>query len=70
MLLPEWTALLASLIRETPIKEAIGEFSKAELLQSAPGPISDEFVKLKEAEWSDYHGQVSQWEIDRYLTLF
>jgi glutamine synthetase len=52
------------------LKEAIGELRKDEVVQSALGPIYDEFVKLKEAEWSDYHGQVSQWEIDRYLTLF
>ena len=52
------------------IHEAIGELRKDEVVQSALGPIYDEFVKLKEAEWSDYHGQVTKWEIDRYLTLF
>jgi len=52
------------------LHEAIGELHKDEVVQSALGPIYDEFVKLKEAEWSDYHGQVTKWEIDRYLTLF
>jgi glutamine synthetase len=52
------------------LHEAIGELRKDEVVQSALGPIYDEFVKLKDAEWLDYHGQVTKWEIDRYLTLF
>jgi glutamine synthetase len=35
----------------------------------ALGPIADEFVRLKRAEWNDYHRQVSAWEVERYLTM-
>ena len=41
-----------------------------EVVQEALGPIYQEFVKVKEQEWADYHRQVTEWEIDRYLTMF
>lgn len=50
--------------------EALEELRAAPLIQSALGPIYDEFLRMKEAEWKDYHRVVSQWEIDRYLQLF
>jgi len=34
------------------------------------GPIADEFIELKSREWTAYHRQVTQWEIDQYLTFF
>ena len=59
-------------IRQLPqtLAEAVAELRNDEVVQGALGPIYDEFVTLKEAEWREYHSQVSQWEIDRYLTLF
>jgi glutamine synthetase len=30
----------------------------------------DYFVRVKQKEWYDYHSQVADWEINRYLTLF
>ncbi len=59
-------------IRQLPqtLAEAVAELRADEVVQGALGPIYDEFVTLKEAEWRDYHSQVSQWEIDRYLTMF
>ncbi len=50
--------------------EALEELRKDELVQGALGVIYDEYVELKEAEWREYHRQVTQWELDRYLTLF
>ena len=52
------------------LDEALGELRKDEVVQGALGVIYDEFVALKQAEWSEYHAQVSKWEVDRYLTLF
>ena len=59
-------------IRQFPqtLAEAVAELRNDEVVQGALGPIYDEFVTLKEAEWREYHSQVSQWEIDRYLTMF
>ena len=59
-------------IRQLPqtLAEAVAELRNDEVVQGALGPIYDEFVTLKEAEWREYHSQVSQWEIDRYLTMF
>ena len=50
--------------------EALQELEKDEVVQEALGPIYQEFVKVKEQEWADYHRQVTEWEIDRYLTMF
>ena len=52
------------------LSEALGELRSDEVVQGALGVIYDEFVELKEAEWKEYHRQVSQWELDRYLTMF
>ena len=52
------------------LPEALAELGRDEVVQGSIGVICDEFVALKEAEWREYHRQVSQWEIDRYLTMF
>jgi len=52
------------------LPEALDELKKDPVIQGALGVISDEFMRLKEAEYQDYHSQVTQWEIDRYLTMF
>ena len=49
---------------------SLDELKKDPVVQGALGVISDEFIRLKEAEYQDYHSQVTQWEIDRYLTMF
>ena len=50
--------------------EALEELKADSVVQSALGPIYDEFLSLKEGEWRQYHREVTQWEIDRYLTMF
>ena len=52
------------------LNEALSELRQDTVVQGALGVIYDEFVTLKEAEWNEYHKQVSAWEIDRYLTMF
>ena len=52
------------------LAEALAELRLDEVIQESLGVIYDEFVKLKEAEWREYHRQISQWELDRYLTMF
>jgi glutamine synthetase len=52
------------------LAEALQELRGDEIVQGALGVIYDEFAGLKEAEWKEYHRKVSQWELDRYLTLF
>jgi glutamine synthetase len=52
------------------LSEALDELEQDELIQAALGPIYPEFVRLKRAEWDDYHRQVSAWEVERYLTMF
>jgi glutamine synthetase len=59
-------------IRTLPqsLPEALSALRGDVVVQEALGPIYDEFISIKEAEWNEYHKQVSQWEIDRYLTMF
>ena len=52
------------------LAEALEELRRDETVQGALGDIYGEFVNLKEAEWNEYHRQVTQWELDRYLTMF
>ena len=59
-------------IRTLPesLAEALGELERDEVVKDSLGPIAPEFISLKWDEWKQYHRQVGQWEIDRYLTLF
>ena len=50
--------------------EALSELRDDEVIQEALGVIYEEFVQLKEAEWKDYHSQITTWELERYLTMF
>ena len=52
------------------LAEALDELRRDELVQGALGDIYDDFIDLKDAEWREYHRQVTPWELDRYLTMF
>ena len=52
------------------LDQALEALRQDEVIQEGLGVIYDEFVKLKEAEWLEYHSRVSQWEVDKYLTMF
>ena len=52
------------------LPEALNALASDKVVQDALGPIYGEFAAVKSAEWNSYHSQVTQWEIDRYLTLF
>lgn len=53
------------------LKEALEELAADEVLRAAMGEeFIDYYIELKLQEWAEYHNTVSQWEIDRYLTLF
>jgi len=50
--------------------EAIDEFASSDLMRRAFGDhIFDNYVKLKRKEWDEYRVQLTQWELDRYLTV-
>lgn len=51
------------------LTEALDEFERDEVIQAGLGPIAPEFLRLKRAEWNEYHRQVGAWEVDRYLTM-
>jgi glutamine synthetase len=53
------------------LPEALDAFEADAVIQAALGAeLAAEFVKVKRQEWVKYHNTISQWEIDRYLTLF
>jgi glutamine synthetase len=50
--------------------EAIEELSQSELVRKALGPhIFDRYVELKRREWDEYRVQLSQWELNKYLSV-
>ena len=55
--------------------DATRELEKCDVLRKALGHTGredyvDYFVHEKRQEFQDWHDQVSQWEVDRYLQLF
>ena len=51
------------------LNEALDNLEKDDVILEALGSIGNTFLDIKRQEWKDYHRDVSQWEIDRYLTL-
>ncbi|WP_022665869.1 type III glutamate--ammonia ligase [Desulfospira joergensenii] len=49
--------------------EAVEALEEDEVVKSGLGPIADEFIKLKKAEWGTFMRHVTPWEIQRTLTL-
>ena len=52
------------------LAESLAELKQDRLIQESLGTIYEEFVRLKQEEWREYHCQVTKWEVERYLTLF
>ena len=51
------------------LKDAIRQFKKDELVKTTLGPeYCKVFVDIKEQAWNEYMVQVSDWEVNRYLT--
>ncbi len=55
--------------------DATRELEGCEVLRKALGHTGredyvDYFVKIKQDEFDEWHNQVTQWEVDRYLQLF
>jgi glutamine synthetase len=57
-------------IRTLPqsLPEALACLEEDRVIREALGPIADEFLRLKRDEWREYHAQVEEWEVQRYLT--
>jgi glutamine synthetase len=50
--------------------EAIDELAQSELARKALGPhIFDRYVELKRKEWDEYRVQLTEWELQRYLSV-
>ena len=51
------------------LREALIALEQDPVLMDALGPIQKEYIKLKWQEWNEYHSQISDWEIQHYLTF-
>jgi glutamine synthetase len=50
--------------------EAIDELSRSQLVRTALGShIFDNYVELKRREWDEYRVQLTEWELDKYLSV-
>jgi glutamine synthetase len=59
----------------TNLLDATRNLEKDDVLREAfgktpDGDYIDYFVRVKQREWKEYHDQVSEWEVKKYLTLF
>ncbi|MFT5284609.1 MAG: glutamine synthetase [Planctomycetota bacterium] len=51
--------------------DALDQLEKSSVMREALGEhIFTQFLVAKRTEWEDYIGQVHQWEVDRYLTMY
>jgi glutamine synthetase len=51
------------------LTEALDELERDEVVRRGLGPIAEEFLRLKRAEWDEFHRQVTNWEVERFLTM-
>ena len=50
--------------------EAIDELAESDLAKKALGPHTfDRYIELKRKEWDDYRVQLTDWEMERYLSV-
>ena len=59
----------------TNLLDATRNLEKDDILREAfgktpEGDYIDYFVKVKQREWKEFHDQVTDWEVKKYLTLF
>ncbi len=51
------------------LMEAVQALEADEVVKQGLGPIADEYIRLKKAEWAEFMRHVTPWEIDRTLTM-
>jgi glutamine synthetase len=56
------------LILPQSLPDALDALEADSVVREALGPIAYEFLRLKRAEWLEYHAQVDPWELQKYLT--
>ena len=53
------------------LAEAVDAFEADPFVEATLGKaLRDEFITLKRAEWEEYHLTISQWEIEKYASLY
>lgn len=53
------------------LDEAVNELSNDDVILSALGPyVSDRYIAAKRQEFAEYNQQVTEWEVNRYLSRF
>ena len=53
------------------LREALTALAQDDVIQDALGPhVYEAFMEAKQIEWDIYRGQVHQWELDQYLSIF
>jgi glutamine synthetase len=52
-------------------REALDCLAEDKVVQDALGPhVYERFVSAKTQEWDDYRLQVTDWEVERYLSMY
>jgi glutamine synthetase len=51
--------------------QALEALKQDEVIQATLGPhVYERFLDAKEQEWNEYRNYVSEWEVQRYLSVF
>lgn len=59
------------LVLPQSLDEALDELSEDDVIMAALGPyVSDRYIAAKRQEFDEYNRQVTDWEVDRYLSRF
>ena len=62
--------LLPATLLDATRELAADDVLRAALGKTAREDYIDYFVRVKQREFQEWHDQVTQWEVDRYLQLF
>jgi glutamine synthetase len=53
------------------LNRALDAFEEDQVIQDALGPvITDRFLNAKHLEWQEYRLEVSEWELEKYLSIY
>ena len=67
--MPDWFS--GQILISTIINEAVNLLLEDDVITSVLGEhVLEHFVAAKKVEWDEYRTQVSQWELDKYLSTF
>ena len=54
----------------TSLSDALKAMESDAVIMDVLGPYAGRYIDGKRQEWKEYRKQISQWELDKYLTIY